>query len=83
MRHINTVPIGLPPPDTKHWTARRKAAVVEAVRSGMITIEGVCRLYDLSVGEFLSWHNAMQRNGVQGLRITKLQNYRYSRPKKG
>jgi hypothetical protein len=83
LRHINTVSIGLPPPDTKHWTARRKAAVVEAVRSGMITIDEVCRLYNLSVDEFLSWHNAMQRNGVQGLRITKLQNYRYSRPKKG
>ena len=82
LRQTNTIPAQLPPPDTKRWTARRKAAVVEAVRSGMITIEGVCRLYDLSVGEFLSWHNAMQRDGVQGLRITKLQNYRYSRPKK-
>ena len=56
--------------------------VVGAVLSGMITIEEVCLRYGLSVDEFLSWHNAMQRHGLQGLRTTKLQNYRYSRPKK-
>ena len=39
----------LPPPDTKRWTARRKASVVEAVHSGIITIEEVCRCYTLSV----------------------------------
>jgi len=64
------------------WTARRKASVVAAVLSGMITIEEVCRRYDLSVDEFLSWHNAMQRHGLPGLCISKLQNYRYSRPKR-
>jgi transposase-like protein len=72
----------LPPSDTKRWTARRKASIVEAVLSGMITIEEVCRRYGLSVDEFLSWHNAMQSHGVPGLRITKLQNYRYARPKR-
>jgi transposase-like protein len=64
----------LPPPDTKRWTVRRKASVVEAVLSGVITIEEVCRRYGMSVDEFLSWHNAMQRHGVQGLHINKLQN---------
>jgi len=72
----------LPPPDTKRWTAQRKAAVVEAVQRGMITIAEVCRRYGLSVDEFLSWHNAMQRHGLPGLRITKIRNYRYSRPKR-
>jgi hypothetical protein len=67
----------LPPRDIKRWTARRKAAVVEAVHSGMITIEEVCRRYALSVEEFLSGHNTTQMHGVQGLEITKLQNYRY------
>ena len=69
------------PPDTKRWTVRRKALVVAAVLSGMITIEEVCQRYGLSVDEFLSWHNAMQRHGLQGLRTTKLRN-RYSRPKR-
>ena len=81
-RHINTIPDHLPPPDTKRWTARRKASVVAAVQSGMITVEEVSRRYGLSVDEFLSWHNAMQRHGLQGLRTTKLRNYRYSRPKR-
>ena len=76
MRHMHLAS------DTKRWTARRKATVVAAVQSGIITIEGVCRRYGLSVDEFLSWHNAMQRHGLQGLRTSKLQNYRYSRPKR-
>ena len=79
MRNINTNPDYLPPPDTKRWTARRKALVVAAVLSGMITVEEVCQRYGLSVDEYLSWHNAMQRHGLQGLRTTKLRNYRYSR----
>jgi transposase-like protein len=79
LRHTNRAPVYLPPPETKRWTARRKASVVAAVLSGMITIEEVCRRYGLSVDEFLSWHNSMQRHGLQGLQIT---NYRYSRPKR-
>jgi transposase-like protein len=73
----------LPPPDTKRWTPRRKASVVDAVLNGVITIEEVCHRYGLSVEEFLSWHNAIQRHGVQGLHITNLKKYRYSRPKRG
>jgi len=75
--------VKLPPPNTKRWTMQRKAAVVEAVHSGMITIEETCRRYSLSIEEFLSWHNTIQRHGVSGLQITKLQNYRYARPKRG
>ena len=81
LRDSNAIPVHLPSLDTKRWTARRKASVVAAVLSGLVTIEEVCRRYGLSVDEFLSWHNAMQTHGVQGLRITKLQNYRYSHPK--
>ena len=75
--------VKLPPSDTKRWTMRRKAAVVEAVHSDMITIAQVCRRYSLSVEEFLSWHNTIQSHGVKSLQITKLQNYRYARPKRG
>ena len=68
--------VKLSPPNTKRWTMQRKAAVVEAVHSSRITIEEVCRRYALSVEEFLSWHNTIQRHGVEGLQISKLQNYR-------
>jgi len=66
----------LPPPDTKRWTARLKAAVVEAVRAGVITPENACWRYNLSVEEFLSWQSAIDRHGTPGLRATRVQIYR-------
>jgi len=68
--------IELPPPDTKRWTVRRKAAVVEAVRTGMISLQGARRRYGLSVQEFLAWQQAIERHGVHGFRVTRLQIYR-------
>jgi hypothetical protein len=40
---------------SRRWTVRRKAAVIEAVRGGWVPIEEACRLYNLSVDEFLAW----------------------------
>ena len=37
----------LPPPDTKRWVTRRKAVIVNAVRTGVISLEEVCRRYEL------------------------------------
>ena len=65
----------LPPPDTKRWVTRRKAVVVNAVRSGVISLEEVCRRYELSVEEFLAWQRAIETHGVPGLRVTRLQIY--------
>jgi hypothetical protein len=72
--------IDLPPPDTKRWVARRKAVVVNAVRIGAITLEEVCRRYELSVEEFLGWQRAIEAHGVAGLRVTRLQIYRDTPP---
>jgi Protein of unknown function (DUF1153) len=72
--------IDLPSPDTKRWVARRKAVVVKAVRSGAITLEEVCRRYELSVEEFLAWQRAIEAHGVAGLRVTRLQIYRDTPP---
>jgi hypothetical protein len=66
----------LPPPDTKRWVARRKAVVVDAVRSGAISLEEACRRYELSVEEFRAWQRAIDSHGVAGLRVTRLQIYR-------
>jgi hypothetical protein len=63
--------IELPPPDTKRWSARRKAAVVEAVRIGMISLQEAYLSYGLSVEEFLFWQRAVERHGIPGLRVTK------------
>lgn len=69
----------LPPPDTKRWVIRRKAAVVGAVRAGMLTLEEACTRYHLSVEEFLSWQRLIDRHGLQGLRATRLQDYRHAK----
>ncbi len=64
----------LPPPDTKRWVIKRKLAVVLAVKNGGITLEEVCRRYNLSVEEFLTWQEMNDR--IRGLRATRLQDFR-------
>ena len=66
----------LPSPDTKRWVARRKAEVVAAVRNGVLTLEEACRRYHLTVEEFQSWQAMIERHGVRGLRVTRIQQYR-------
>jgi hypothetical protein len=68
--------VDLPAPDTKRWVVRRKATVVAAVRNGSLTLQEACRRYKLSVEEFLAWQRAIDRHGVPGLRVTRLQVYR-------
>ncbi len=68
----------LPPPDTKRWVIRRKAAVVAAVKNGAIALDDVCWLYDISVEEFLTWQEMIDKHGVRGLCVTKLQDFRAS-----
>jgi hypothetical protein len=60
----------------RRWTVRRKAAVIEAVRGGWVPIEEACRLYKLSVDEFLAWERDIDRHGLHGLRSTRYQIYR-------
>src|SRR5690606_19736018 len=69
----------LPPPDTKRWGIRRKATVVAAVRSGLLTLEQACQRYKLSIEEFLSWQRLIDAHGLAGLRVTRLQDYRNSK----
>ena len=70
----------LPPPDCKRWTIRRKAAILAAVRAGQITLEEACSRYQLTEEEFLSWQRAFEAHGLAGLRATRIQQYRGSRP---
>jgi Protein of unknown function (DUF1153) len=66
----------LPAPDTKRWVARRKAVIVNAVRSGALTLDEACTRYQLSTEEFYAWQKAIDAHGVAGLRVTRLQIYR-------
>ena len=65
----------LPAPDTRRWVVRRKAEVVAAVNGGLLTIEEVCERYDLTLEEFAGWQRAVDRSGMQGLRV-RTQHYR-------
>ncbi len=69
----------LPPRDTTRWVASRKAQVVAAVESGLLTIEEAMTRYNLSLEEFYAWQRAMDRGGVAGLRIGAAQRGRADR----
>jgi DNA-binding winged helix-turn-helix (wHTH) protein len=73
---IRIIPVDLPPLDTKRWVARRKATIVNAVHSGAMSPEEICRCYELSVEEFDTWQRAIETHGVKGLRVTRTQIYR-------
>ena len=66
----------LPPPNTTRWVVRRKAEVVAAVAGGLLTVDEVCGRYGLSLEEFAGWQRAVDRSGMPGLRVTRIQHYR-------
>ena len=74
----------LPSPATRRWVVRRKAEVVAAVNGGLLTIDEVLERYELTLEEFAGWQRAVDRSGMQGLRVTRVQQYRdlYQRQQK-
>jgi hypothetical protein len=58
----------LPPKNLKRWIARRKAEVVAAVESGLLSQTEACARYNISPEEFSAWLDAYAREGVRGLR---------------
>jgi len=66
----------LPPPDTTRWVVRRKAEVVAAVNGGLLSVDDVCQRYNLSAEEFAGWQRAVDRSGMPGLRVTRIQHYK-------
>ncbi|MBS1184195.1 MAG: hypothetical protein H6Q99_4075 [Proteobacteria bacterium] len=66
----------LPPEGTQRWVIRRKAEVVAAVRGGLLSLEEACNRYTLTVEEFLSWQQSIDKHGLAGLRATRVQQYR-------
>lgn len=74
----------LPPSQTTRWVVRRKAEVVAAVNGGLLSVDEVCERYNLTVEEFAGWQRAIDRSGMAGLRVTRIQHYRdlYERQQK-
>jgi hypothetical protein len=54
--------------------------VVAAVSGGMLTIEEVCRRYQISEEELLAWQRAFETYGIIGLRAGYAHQYRCSHP---
>src|SRR3954451_24019205 len=66
----------LPQPDAQRWVASRKAIIVAAVRGGLLSMSDACARYRLTTEEFLNWQTQVDRNGLKGLRATRVQEYR-------
>lgn len=65
----------LPAPGHSRWTIRRKAEVVAALKGGLLTIDEACERYSLTIEELALWQNSVDRSGMQGLRVTRIQHY--------
>lgn len=61
-----------PSGSTTRWVAQRKAEVVAAVERGELSATEVCERYHLSTEELISWRQAMQRKGIDGLTASSI-----------
>ena len=66
----------LPSPKTTRWVVRRKAEVVAAVNGGLLSVDEACERYSLTLEEFAGWQRAVDRSGMPGLRVTRIQHYK-------
>jgi hypothetical protein len=69
----------LPPSETRRWVASRKAVVVRAVTSGLITRSEAMERYALSDEELTLWFGAVEQHGEAALKVTTIQKYRKRR----
>jgi two-component system cell cycle response regulator DivK len=69
----------LPPTGTMRWTARKKAVVVIAIRSGMISQREASQRYMVSDAELSEWREALDRDGIPGLLAKNLSRRTQSR----
>jgi hypothetical protein len=66
----------LPKNNMTRWVIRRKAEVVAAVNGGLLSLEEACDRYNLSLEEFISWQESIDKSGLPGLRVSYLTQYR-------
>ena len=73
-RHCTEVT--LPPTNTVRWVASRKIMVLAAIDAGSLSIEEACLMYRLSIEEIASWSRLTELHGSDGLKISRLGEYR-------
>jgi hypothetical protein len=60
------------PARSPRWVPHRKAEVLDAVRRGSISLGEACKIYELSLEEFLTWQRGDALYGLAGLRATAI-----------
>ena len=68
--------VTLPPTNTVRWVASRKTSVLAAIDAGSLSIEEACLMYRLSIEEIASWSRLTELHGIDGLKISRLGEYR-------
>ena len=68
--------MSLPPSDNVRWVASRKTMVLAAIDAGSLSIEEACLMYRLSIEEIASWLRLTELHGSDGLKISRLGEYR-------
>lgn len=53
------------------WTPKRKAKIVDDLHQERVTVEDVCRTYEISESEIRTWIEAYTRGGLAALRVTR------------
>jgi transposase-like protein len=66
----------LPPPNTARWTARRKAEVIAAIKGKLLTRAEALKRYGWTESELSYWMDALQKFGLDGLKVTKVAEHR-------
>jgi len=66
---IEKLNLPLPPPGATRWWPHRKAAVVAAVRGGILNLSEAQERYALSIEEYLTWQHGIDLFGLAGLRV--------------
>jgi hypothetical protein len=66
----------LPEPGTQRWTATRKAQVVLALQSGLLTFADACGRYGLTAEELACWEQSFSWGGRRGLAVARIKQRR-------
>jgi len=74
-KHLSTPQI--PAVWETRWVPRRKAQVVAEVHNGLLSLEEACERYALTIEEFRSWQNAIDKYGLAGLRASHVARARH------
>ena len=64
------------PGDVVKIVQEQLAAISDSRNGGLLTIDEVLERYNLTLEEFAGWQRAVDRSGMQGLRVTRIQHYR-------